>query len=95
MIDPRTECTCPTEHTIARLGHCRSCPWRLPKSFEPLVGVRNVARQMGDAPRIVLVPEHVDGTPHDFEWATYADEQTSTGVCRCGLPQIEHNALVA
>lgn len=21
------ECSCPTEHSITKLGHCRSCPW--------------------------------------------------------------------
>lgn len=71
------ECTCPTEHTITKLGHSRACHW-----FGEPARVEIAIRGCGG--------EHVDGTPHDFEWATYSDDTTTTGVCRCGTSALTH-----
>jgi hypothetical protein len=71
------ECECPTEHTVSKLGHSRSCPWfEEPISREPASGAVTI---------FVCGGRHQDGTPHDFEWATYSDDTVSTGVCRCGM----------
>jgi hypothetical protein len=49
--------------------------------MEPLI-----ACAPGCGPRL-----HVDGTPHDFDYATYADERTSYGVCRCGFDSMSES----
>lgn len=69
-----TECACPVEHTISKLGHCRTCPW------------------FTTAHRSACVVE--TKCAHDFEWATYADDATTTGVCRCGVTAITYSMMV-
>ena len=72
-----SECLCPVDHSITKLGHCRTCPFH-----------REDARLPAEAALTLFVcgtDRHADGTPHDFDWATYADDFTSYGVCRCGM----------
>src|SRR5262245_52504199 len=58
------ECECDPEHTVAKLGHCFDCP-----AFRP----GQVTAIQHDLLRgsIGCPPRHFDGTPHDFDWATY------------------------
>lgn len=71
---PQDDCECPLDHSVTKLGHCKDCPYK------------DVARPV--LPDVPLAPggppRHADGTPHDYEWATYADDHQSYGVCRCG-----------
>ncbi len=70
------DCECDTSHSVAKLGHCRDCP-----SFDSKQATmidRRLSTTFG------CPPQHLDGTEHDFEWATYSDERDSYGVCRCG-----------
>lgn len=71
-------CECEAEHSVAKLGHCRTCPGYDPT--EPNMVNPTLLRGSIGCP-----PRHADGSPHDFEWATYSDERMSTGVCRCGM----------
>lgn len=83
------ECTCPTEHTIAKLGHCATCDYYARDCYENDAPSRVVS---GLLVRI-CPPSHCDGTPHDFTWATYADAESSFGVCRCGLGAIDFDLM--
>lgn len=73
------DCTCSPEHTIAKLGHCVSCPW----SGTVLVKYPTELSRFGCPPR------HSDGTHHDFTWAHYEDDEQMTGVCSCGFREID------
>lgn len=78
----RNECACSTEHSIAKLGHCDSCPfWRRnqPDQIDTSLG------------GCAMDGKHRDGTQHDFGWATYEDDTIGTGVCRCGLFEIHYD----
>ena len=80
--DEMKECECDTEHTIAKLGHCIDCPhYKRGQPTQVVDGLGGCA----------LYDRHADGSPHDFEWATYSDDTTSTGVCRCGLHAIHYD----
>lgn len=85
------ECECPPEHTVCKLGHCASCPWHGVIQIHP-------SRMMTtNVPRVwswfACPPGCVD-EKHDFNWATYADDMMSTGVCKCGLREIDLSILV-
>lgn len=90
------ECECPEEHSITKLGHCRTC------SFHG-VGGHAMCLDVVGTPVIQQFDEvtvfscgadgHTDGTPHDFSWATYSDETMSYGVCRCGYDDYTHSML--
>lgn len=80
------ECECEPEHTVSKLGHCRDCPGY--RTDQPTMIVRSLATGLG------CPPVHVDNTPHDFDWATYADERESYGVCRCGYDNVSHALMV-
>lgn len=74
----QADCECPLDHSVTKLGHSRSCPHpRGPTMLE------HVEVRPGCSPR------HADGTPHDFDWATYADDRCSYGVCRCGHTSLD------
>ena len=91
------ECTCPVEHTVAKLGHCRTC--------DAADVARRAEREMDEhKSRIAaayLAAEDVAvfscggrcmATPsgvHNFNWATYSDDFASYGVCACGLTQVD------
>lgn len=81
-----TECECEPDHSVTKLGHCRDCPGY--KRDQVTLIEHELASSFG------CPPGHVDGTPHDFEWATYADETQSYGVCRCGLGYMDFTLLV-
>lgn len=72
------ECECPEDHTITKLGHCRSCPYYRsvyrPQSEEPVAPGGLIMFSCGPT------ADH----SHDFSWATYCDETQSYGVCECG-----------
>jgi hypothetical protein len=75
------ECSCEAEHSVAKLGHCADCPhYKRDQDTQ-------IQHQLGGC---ALGNGHHDGTLHDFNWATYEDETTSTGVCRCGLWQLDY-----
>jgi len=76
------ECECEPDHSVAKLGHCATCPGWTPGQatlLEP-----DLLRGSTGCP-----PQHGDGSPHNFDWATYADERLSTGVCRCGVSEMD------
>lgn len=87
------ECTCDPSHTVCKLGHSRDCD---------SVGLPSTHYEKG---RILQSPAyrlglfqhhsdlHTDGTKHDFDWATYSDDTMETGVCVCGLRQIDFDLL--
>lgn len=79
---PEGPCECSIEHSVGKLGHCRDCRWYKPDQ-QTAVDPGLLRGAIG------CPPQHVDGTPHIFTWATYADAQTSTGVCRCGLHDMD------
>lgn len=85
------ECECPEEHSITKLGHCRSCPFyrklRAGLRYEPEKTAAQVSLFVCGSDK------HADGTPHDFDWATYSDETESYGVCRCGYDNYSHAML--
>lgn len=81
------ECECPEEHTITKLGHCMTCPYY--SDLEP--STLDVTGNMSLF--VCAMDNHRDGTPHDFEWATYSDELMSYGVCRCGLDSMTLSML--
>lgn len=74
------ECACPTEHTITKLGHCRTCPYH--------DAGETVVAETAFTQVFLCGKDHGDGTPHDFSWAMYADDRATYGVCRCGLEQM-------
>lgn len=67
------ECTCPPEHSITKLGHCRTCD--CPKGNTTMPDIKLSPG---------CPPKHADGSEHNYNWATYCDNSTSYGVCRCG-----------
>lgn len=77
-LNPNVECSCPEEHSITKLGHCRTCPW-----FD---GSEHVAPATapGHITIFVCPPSCTTGKAHNFDWATYSDEVQSYGVCSCG-----------
>lgn len=82
------ECECPEVHSITKLGHCRTCPFFITLDDRPVTPM-----PPGFAIYVCGSDRHRDGTPHDFSWATYADETTSYGVCMCGLDDLSHSML--
>lgn len=80
------ECECPEGHTVTKLGHCESCEFRgvYPPVDTWLMKELHYRAAVGCGSE-----KHHDGTPHDFDWATYADETTTYGVCRCRLRDID------
>lgn len=76
------ECECPTEHSVAKLGHSDLCPFFSPTQLTMIVPT--LATILIGCP-----PKHIDGTEHDFSWASYEGRTLSTGVCRCGLRDID------
>ncbi len=79
-------CECPPEHSVTKLGHCATCP-------DGKIVVVRPCELMSSSVRpflqLWICGEKTDHV-HDFEWATYADEDESYGVCVCGLDQITH-----
>jgi hypothetical protein len=73
------ECECDPEHSIAKLGHCRDCPHYRSVQLTQIDTTLSGCSLRG---------RHCDGTPHDFNWATYTDETMSSGVCNCGVYEI-------
>lgn len=89
------ECSCPTEHTIAKLGHCDTCDWSgidCAENDAPSEADHKL-RQFGGMMVHRCPPAHSDGTSHDFNWATYADEDETHGVCRCGLSAVDYDLM--
>lgn len=84
--DPCDECTCDESHSVAKLGHCRDC-----EAFRPNQStmIEHAMSNGWGCP-----PSHADGTPHDFDWATYSDETASYGVCRCGQDSMNHDLFI-
>lgn len=82
MLDPRTECVCDISHSIVKLGHCADCPWYKPDQLTELKP--ELLRGHLGCP-----PQHSDGTPHNFDWATYCDDTMSHGVCVCGMTGVD------
>ena len=80
---PMPECECDETHTVVKLGHSCDCPWYKP---DQLTAVQHDLLRGS----IGCPPRHVDGTDHDFEWATYTDLRISTGTCRCGMTGLTH-----
>lgn len=78
---PKPDCECDEGHSIAKLGHSRDCPWYRTDQLTT-VQPELLRGSIGCPPR------HADGSPHNFSWATYADERTSTGVCVCGTSSL-------
>lgn len=73
------ECTCEPEHSVGKLGHSADCPWW---------GAHLPTDQPRFSPHDPCVNSNV---VHDFSWATYEDDRMSTGVCRCGLREIDYD----
>lgn len=80
------ECECEPEHSVAKLGHCRDCPHY--KSNQPTLIEGGILSTFG------CPPSHLDGSPHDFDWATYHDEREGYGVCRCGYRNVDYYLMV-
>lgn len=75
------ECGCAPEHSIAKLGHSEACGYYRPG--QPT----QIDRTLGGC---AMIDRHSrDGSQHDFGWATYEDDEIATGVCRCGLREID------
>lgn len=93
------ECTCPEDHTITKLGHCRTCDyagtdesWNLiPMDLDLVEFMKKEFEFRGHC--AARRDQHHDGTPHDFDWATYADDHESYGVCRCGLDSMTDSLM--
>jgi hypothetical protein len=85
---PSAECECDVEHSITKLGHSRSCPWF--RRAQPTMITRGVLKNGCGCP-----PTHADGTPHDFDWATYSDDFESYGVCYCGLDGMSFDLMAS
>lgn len=92
-----SECTCPTEHTVTKLGHGRTCASLVGRPIRDQVLAQMTAVDKPRHPALVAYEcgrhEHIDGTPHDFTWATYSDDTTTYGVCRCGYDDLTHGLL--
>lgn len=78
-------CECPVEHSVTKLGHILSCPF---------VGTVRVSYPKALAPGGGCPPRHADGTPHDFDWASYVGDNSTYGVCSCGLTAMDHDLMV-
>lgn len=87
MPRPNDECECHIEHSVGKLGHSHDCPWH--RDTQPTM------IQRGLLTAHACPPVHVDGTPHDFNWATCSEARMSYGVCRCGLDALSHDLLHA
>lgn len=89
------ECECPPNHTITKLGHNRDCPWFGKIALLTDQTLQGIADRY---PQVMLFqcggPTCVDGKPHNFDWATYADDTLETGVCRCGYRELDHYLMV-
>lgn len=70
---------------MSKLGHCRDCPHY--RFMQPTL-IRRIEMAPG------CPPTHADGTPHNFDWATYADERQTHGVCYCGLSSVDLDLLL-
>lgn len=81
-------CSCPAEHSITKLGHCRTC-----RFFASMTDADRAAQRGEQIPVLRATLEHADGTRHNFGWATYSDARQSTGVCRCGVSEIHYDAM--
>lgn len=81
------ECECEPEHSVTKLGHCRDCPGWSSRQ------VTMIERGLND-PYSGCPPKHKDGTAHDFNWATEDSATVSTGVCRCGLREIDQAMMM-
>lgn len=81
--DPCDVCTCDEVHSVAKLGHCRDC-----EAFRPLQATM-VEPDLASGAWLCR-SAHIDGSGHDFEWATYSDDTSSYGVCRCGYDGMTH-----
>jgi hypothetical protein len=79
---PSRECSCDPDHSITKLGHCSDCP------HYNRGQVTAIEHALGRC--LCWDSSHIDGTEHDFEWATYSDECVTTGVCRCGVREIDY-----
>lgn len=79
---PKLECACAEDHTVTKLGHSRACPWF--RSDQLTAVMPDLLTKPRSCP-----PTHADGSHHSFEWATYTDDTLTTGVCRCGVHQID------
>lgn len=75
VLTPKAECECDEDHSVTKLGHSRDCPWF---GFEP---------PTFDSDHSACTSSNAT---HDFTWATYNDETMSSGVCRCGLREIDY-----
>lgn len=87
------ECECPTEHTITKLGHCRTCPYHGQVFAELEINRVTMPEAFHPQQRLTMFicgSRHADSTPHDFDWATYSDEEMSYGVCFCGVDSMTH-----
>lgn len=76
------ECECDEGHTVSKLGHAFGCPHYSVRQWTM------IDTSLGGC---ALADDHIDGTKHDFDWATFHDETMGTGVCRCGLRQIDYD----
>lgn len=72
------ECECPVDHTITKLGHCRTCPFYTPPPPIRILPGYLLTTSVFSCPPVPI------GHVHDFGWATYSDELESYGVCSCG-----------
>lgn len=76
----RIECTCPEDHTITKLGHCRTCYYV--DDHKVVIEVPPGHSMTGSLSVFLCGP--TDPThEHDYSWATYSDETESYGVCQC------------
>lgn len=71
-------CTCPPEHSVTKLGHCRTCEAR------PLIVEVPPGHLMSSTLSYWVCPPSHPGHVHDFNYATYADDLCTYGVCTCG-----------
>lgn len=79
------ECECPTHHSVAKLGHSDICTYYRRNQETRVHG--------GLLTLFGCPPAHNDGTKHDFDWASYEGETVTTGVCRCGLREIDYDLM--
>lgn len=97
MPASQSECSCPAEHTIAKLGHCGTCPWHEVHVHRPILADDGVRTELTKVACIVHCgidcPAH-RSKEHDFSWATYADGQMETGVCECLMREIDYCAWI-
>lgn len=95
VLSDHVGCECPPEHTVTKLGHCRSCPYHGYEFSELEVNRATTPRAFRRVFTCGTLCPLADGAQHDFEWATYSDDELTTGVCRCGLREIDHDMMVA